>query len=231
MRQRRIKNLDEKIEALSGYMIDGPEKNKGNWKNVYGNDYPLFLEIGCGKGQFIEKCALEHKDRNYIAVEGQNSVAVRAAEKAEKLREESGLSNLYIIRAFVNDTRDIFENGEVSGIYLNFSDPWPKERHKKRRLMHRDRLKGYMDVLKDGGFIEIKTDNVPLFTFAMEEIEALGLYVAAVTDDLHGGDAERGDEDRRRILENAASVTTEYEEKFILIERPIHFVRIEKRQI
>ena len=130
MRQRTVKNLEEKLELNSSFLIREPRECKGKWAEVFGNSNPIFLEIGCGKGQFIFKHASQNPDKNYIAIEGQESVALRALEKAEN----GGLQNLRVFMDFVNDIKDYFEEGELTGIYLNFSDPWPKARHAKRRL-------------------------------------------------------------------------------------------------
>ena len=131
MRQRNIKNLDERIEENARLLITNPRSCKGNWAEIFGNENPIYLEIGCGKGNFIVRHATEEKNKNFIACEGQASVVLRALEKAE----EGGSENLRIFIDYVNDLADYFEKGEISGIYLNFSDPWPKARHAKRRLI------------------------------------------------------------------------------------------------
>lgn len=122
MRQRKVKNLEEKIEALGEYKVAAPETLRGKWSEFFGNADPIYLEIGCGKGQFAARQAELHPDRNYVAVEGQDSVAVRAMEKAEALSQKSGRKNLVIVCKFVNDLGEMFAGGELSGIYLNFSD-------------------------------------------------------------------------------------------------------------
>ena len=133
MRQRNIKNLGEKLELNSSFLTDNPEEFKGRWKEIFGNSNPICLEIGCGKGQFINKYAQSHPENNYIAVEGQSNVALRALQKAEENRCE----NLRIFIAYIDDLKEYFEKGELSAIFLNFSDPWPKARHAKRRLTYR----------------------------------------------------------------------------------------------
>ena len=143
MRQRNIKNLSERIEQNSRLLIEEPGDCKGRWAEIFGNGNPIYLEIGCGKGNFITKHAFAEPDCNFIACEGQMSVVLRALEKAEA----SGSGNLRVFIDFVNDLEDYFEVGELSGIYLNFSDPWPKARHAKRRLTYRGRLQNYKKVL------------------------------------------------------------------------------------
>ena len=216
MRQRKVKNLDEKLQAASAYTVDAPEEMKGRWSESFGRSGDLYLELGCGKGQFVSTLAMRNPGCNFVAIEGQDCVAIRAMEKAQILDEVHGIRNLKVVCKFANDIGEMFADGELSGIYLNFSDPWPKARHNKRRLTYRGRLLSYMKALKTGGFIEIKTDNDSLFEFTLEEIEALGLEKAAYSDDLHADGLA------------AAEVTTEYEDKFKGQGMPIHYVRIEK---
>lgn len=209
MRQRTIKNLDEKLELNSSFLIKDPREWKGRWNEIFGNDNPIYLEIGCGKGQFIFKHALAAPDKNFIAVEGQSSVVLRALEKAE----ENQQNNLRIFIDFVNDLHDYFEVGELAGMYLNFSDPWPKARHAKRRLTYHKRLLNYREIIKDGGVIEFKTDNDDLFAFTLEEIGEAGLEILENTTDLHSS--------------NYASkeMTTEYEDKFSAAGKNINYVK------
>lgn len=214
MRQRNIKNLSEKIEQNSRLLVETPGDCKGHWAEIFGNDNPIFLEIGCGKGNFITKHAAEEKDANFIACEGQKSVVLRALEKAE----ESGIENLRVFIDFVNDLEDYFEPGELSGIYLNFSDPWPKARHAKRRLTYRGRLQNYKKVLKPEGFIEFKTDNDGLFEFSLEEIEACGYDMIEMSRDLHGTPQGVHGEKSQQFM-------TEYEAKFSGQGKNINFVR------
>lgn len=212
MRQRNIKHLDEKIEALSMYLLKEPEKNKGKWRDFFGMDGALEIEIGSGKGQFITKKAVESPDRIFVGIEGQKSVLLRCLEKVR----DNGLRNLLFMDCFVTDMNDFFEPGEVDKIYLNFSDPWPKDRHARRRLTHRSRLKTYFEVLKDGAAIEFKTDNDELFIFTMEEIEDCGYEVLEFTRDLHSSDYE------------SRFVTTEYEDRFSGNGKNINYVKFRK---
>lgn len=214
MRQRNIKNLSERIEQNSRLLIEEPGDCKGRWAEIFGNGNPIYLEIGCGKGNFITKHAFAEPDCNFIACEGQMSVVLRALEKAEA--SESG--NLRVFIDFVNDLEDYFEVGELSGIYLNFSDPWPKARHAKRRLTYRGRLQNYKKVLKPDGFIEFKTDNEGLFAFTLEEIEACGYEMIEMSRDLHG-EAQGVHGEKSRCF------MTEYEEKFSGQGKNINFAR------
>lgn len=214
MRQRNIKNLSERIEQNSRLLIEEAGDCKGRWAEIFGNGNPIYLEIGCGKGNFITKHAFAEPDCNFIACEGQMSVVLRALEKAEA----SGSGNLRVFIDFVNDLEDYFEVGELSGIYLNFSDPWPKARHAKRRLTYRGRLQNYKKVLKPDGFIEFKTDNEGLFAFTLEEIEACGYEMIEMSRDLHG-EAQGVHGEKSRCF------MTEYEEKFSGQGKNINFVR------
>lgn len=209
MRQRNIKNLGEKLELNSSFLTDNPEEFKGRWKEIFGNSNPICLEIGCGKGQFINKYAQSHPENNYIAVEGQSNVALRALQKAEENRCE----NLRIFIAYIDDLKEYFEKGELSAIFLNFSDPWPKARHAKRRLTYRSRLVNYKEVLSEQGYIEFKTDNDGLFEFTLREIEEAGLAIVEQTSDLH------------RSSFDSKNITTEYEDKFSRSGKNINYVR------
>ena len=209
MRQRNIKNLDEKLRQNSQFLVEDPAQHKGGWARVFGNDNPIYLEIGCGKGQFIMKRAASCPSANYIAIEGQSNVALRALEKAQA----EGMENLRIFIAYVHDLEDYFEAGELARIYLNFSDPWPKARHFKRRLTYRQRLLNYKKVLGRDGFVEFKTDNDGLFEFSLEEIQEAGLEITEFTKDLHSEEYESKD------------FTTEYEDRFSKPGKNINYVK------
>lgn len=209
MRQRKAKNLDTKLAAYEHLCVDEPKSMKGKWKELFGNDNEIYLELGCGKGQFSSRQAKEHPDRNYIAVEGHETVVLRALEKAEAAE----IQNIKFVLQYIQDITEFFEEGELAGIYLNFSDPWPKERHAKRRLTHTRYLKGYEKVVKSGGFVEFKTDNDGLFEFSMEEIEANGYEVTEFSRDLHTTQFE------------SKNFTTEYEEKFKALGKNINYVK------
>lgn len=210
MRQRNIKNLEEKLELNSSFLIRDPRALKGKWAQEFGNDKPIYLEIGCGKGQFIFSHACNNSNRNYIAIEGQENVALRALEKAEN----GGLANLRIFIDYVDDLKDYFQEGELEGIYLNFSDPWPKARHAKRRLTYHKRLMNYKEVIGADGCIEFKTDNDGLFEFTLEEIKEHGFEMLELTTDLHASEY------------NSKYTTTEYEDKFRNNGKNINYVKI-----
>ncbi|MEA4988221.1 MAG: tRNA (guanosine(46)-N7)-methyltransferase TrmB [Anaerovorax sp.] len=209
MRQRKVKNEEEKIEAFGAYVIKNAEMHKGHWRELFGNDNPIYIEIGCGKGQFITTLARINPNGNYIAVEGAGSVILRALEKASA----ADLKNIKFITKYVNEMTDFFVEGEIDGIYLNFSDPWPKDRHAKRRLTHTRYIKGYKTVLKQGGHIEFKTDNDGLFTFSVEEFLKNDMQLVECTDDLH------------KTNFKSKQFTTEYEDKFNKIGKNIHYLR------
>lgn len=213
MRQRNIKNLEERLAANSAFLIEDPRAYKGRWAEAFENHNPIMLEIGCGKGKFITSRAAANPDVNYIAVEGQSSVVLRALEKAE----EQQLVNLRIFIDFVHDLRDYFAENELSGVYLNFSDPWPKARHAKRRLTYHKNLENYRLVMKPGAAIEFKTDNEGLFEFSLEEIEAAGYGIIEMTRDLHSPESEE--------LYESAKYTTEYEDKFSAAGKNINYVK------
>ena len=213
MRQRNIKNLEEKLAANSAFLIENPRARRGHWAEVFGNNNPIFLEIGCGKGKFITSRAEANPDVNYIAAEGQSSVVLRAMEKAQ----ESKLANLRIFIDFIHDLRDYFEEGELAGLYLNFSDPWPKARHAKRRLTYRKNLENYRQVMKPEAAIEFKTDNEGLFEFTLEEISEAGFSIIEMTRDLHSPEG--------KVLYESAQYTTEYEDKFSSAGKNINYVK------
>lgn len=209
MRQRKVKNVEERLAAFSEFSVADGKKMKGSWKNIFNNDNDIYMELGCGKGQFSLKQAEMHPDRNYIAVEGQDTVLLRALEKAAIAQ----LSNIKFMQAFVQDVTEYFENDELSGIYLNFSDPWPKDRHAKRRLTHSKFLKGYATVIKDSGIVEFKTDNDALFEFSIGEIKANDFEILEYSRDIHSSAFPSKD------------ITTEYEDKFKGANKNINYVK------
>ena len=206
MRLRNIKGAREAIEA-SPYVILDPENYKGRWHEVFGNDHPLRLEVGMGKGQFIMEQARRHPEVNFIGIEMYSSVLIRALQKME----EEELSNLKFLRIDARTLPECFGTGEVDRIYLNFSDPWPKDRHAKRRLTSRQFLARYDQVLKSDGIIEFKTDNRPLFDFSLEEAKEANWHIDLCTYDLHH------EED---LMQD--NIMTEYEARFSAQGNPIH---------
>lgn len=206
MRLRNITGARE-IIAKSEYVIREDEKLKGCWKNVFRNDNPIHVEVGMGKGKFITQLAQENPEINYVGIEKYSSVLLRAVEKREKIE----IGNLYFMRMDAENITEYFGENEISKIYLNFSDPWPKDRHEKRRLTSRQFLNRYDKVLKSEGNIEFKTDNKMLFEFSMEEIPLAGWNLDAYTFDLHNEESM-----------NKGNVMTEYEEKFSSMGNPIY---------
>lgn len=208
MRLRNIPGSKEVI-ADSAYVIQEPQNNKGKWKEVFGNAHPVHIEVGMGKGRFIMDMARLHPENNYIGIEMYDSVLLRAVQKREQLEEE--IPNLYFVRMDARILPEVFEKGEVGRIYLNFSDPWPKERHAKRRLTSRQFLERYSEILSPQGRVEFKTDNRGLFEFSLEEVKEAGWKLEAYTFDLHH---------EKEMMEG--NVMTEYEEKFSSMGNPIH---------
>lgn len=205
MRLRNIRGSKEFI-AASPYVIQDPENYKGKWNELFHNEHPLHIEIGMGKGKFIHQLAEENPDINYIGIERYSSVLYRALEK----RAETELDNLYFLRFDAKDLGDIFATGEVSRIYLNFSDPWPKDRHAKRRLTSDRFLQIYDQILSRDGFIQFKTDNWDLFNFTISTVRNSSLWhIDKKTRDLHYSEYV-GD-----------NVMTEYESRFVEKGLPI----------
>ena len=175
---------------------------------MFGNDNPIRIEIGMGKGKFITELALQNPDINYIGIEKYSSVLIRAIEKRKNIE----LNNLIYIRMDAVEICDAFEKGEVDRIYLNFSDPWPKDRHAKRRLTSRQFFARYDEILKPDGKVEFKTDNRDLFDFSLEEIPETTFKIDEYTFDLHS--------DKEADIYKG-NVMTEYEEKFVGLGNPI----------
>ena len=208
MRLRNIQGAKEVI-ANSSWVVQEPEEKKGNWKAVFGKEQPLHIEVGMGKGRFLMDMAKLHPEINYIGIEMYDSVLLRAVQKAESLEEP--LSNLLFLRMDARDLPEVFEKGEVGRIYLNFSDPWPKDRHAKRRLTSHEFLERYEKILPEEGLVEFKTDNRDLFEFSLEEIRNAPNWTLNVyTYDLHNNEEM-----------NRGNVMTEYEEKFSSVGNPI----------
>ncbi|WP_278276581.1 tRNA (guanosine(46)-N7)-methyltransferase TrmB [Anaerobium acetethylicum] len=206
MRLRNIKGSREVIGS-NRFVVQNPEEQHGKWKEVFGNQNPVQIEIGMGKGRFITELAIRNPEINYIGIEKYSSVLLRALEK----REEVEVENLLFIRMDAEDIGSVFDEGEVDKIYLNFSDPWPKDRHAKRRLTSKEFFKRYDKILKKDGRVEFKTDNRPLFDFSLEEVVNAGWILEKHTFDLHN-DVEMSE----------GNVMTEYEEKFSSIGNPIN---------
>lgn len=194
MRLKNIKGASEKVQS-GKYVINNPREYRGKWRKLFGNDNPIHIEIGMGKGKFIVENAINNPNINYIGIEMYDSVILRAVEKTNELE----LDNLYLIRMDATLIEDVFDK-EIDVIYLNFSDPWPKDRHAKRRLTSSRFLNRYDKIFKGDYKIIMKTDNLPLFEFSLESLKEYGYTIDYVTYDLHN--------DRDSII------TTEYEDKF-----------------
>ena len=216
MRLRNIPGADEAV-AGSPWVIQEPEKRKGAWREVFGNENPIHIEVGMGKGQFITELARRNPEINYIGIERYTSVLYRALQKREALEEE--LPNLFYLCVDAKDLPEIFAAGEVGKIYLNFSDPWPKERHARRRLTSREFLARYETILTPGGLVEFKTDNRGLFDFSLEEAKEANWELLVCTFDLH--------HDKELMVGN---IMTEYERKFSNLRNPIHKMTIRKEK-
>ncbi len=205
MRLRNITGSREMI-AENEFVIHQPEQNKGKWNTVFKNTNPIHIEIGMGKGKFLHTLAQNNPGVNYLGIEKYSSVLLRAIQKME----EAPLLNLRFIRMDAESITEVFGKEEVERIYLNFSDPWPKDRHAKRRLPSAEFLNRYDSILKKDGRLEFKTDNRELFDFAVEQLPVAGWRAEAVTYDLHKDNA---------LMEG--NIMTEYEEKFSFMGNPI----------
>lgn len=206
MRLRNIPGSREMI-AENHWCIQNPEQAKGRWHTIFGNDHPIYIEIGMGKGQFLTTLAKCNPDINYVGIEKYSSVLLRGLQKLE----EEPLENLRFIRMDAETICETFAREEVSKIYLNFSDPWPKDRHAKRRLTSRQFFARYDRILKPDGIVEFKTDNVDLFDFSLTEVTEAGWNLDCFTRDLHHNDTM-----------NQGNVMTEYEERFSSMGNSIH---------
>ena len=206
----RLRNVTGSREVIAESRFVVPEETlkdmPGKWHDLFGNQNPIFVEIGMGKGKFIHTMAKAHPEVNFIGIEKYSTVLLRAVQKMEM--EE--LPNLKFLRMDAEEIAEVFGKGEVARIYLNFSDPWPKDRHAKRRLPSREFLARYDHILAKEGWIEFKTDNRALFDFAVEELEPAGWRAKVLTYDLHKDEA---------LMEG--NVMTEYEEKFSAMGNPI----------
>lgn len=206
MRLRNIKGAKEAI-AASPYVVHNPEEYKGRWNEFFGNNHPIHVEIGMGKGRFLTQLAARHPEINYIGIEKYESVMIRAVTKREAADD---CPNLTFLHFGAENLCNVFAPGEVERIYLNFSDPWPKDRHSKRRLTSSVFLELYIQFLSADGRLEFKTDNRPLFDFSLEEIREAGWDLQDVTFDLHHSE----------FMDD--NIMTEYEERFSAIGNPIH---------
>ena len=204
MRLRHIPGSEQQI-ADSPYVIGNPEEKKAHWADVFGNENPVHIEVGMGKGKFLMELAGMHPDINYVGIERYSTVLLKAIRKQEALK----LPNLFFLREDAGTLADIFGPGEVAKIYLNFSDPWPKDRHAKRRLTSPRFMAVYDRILKPEGIVEFKTDNQELFAYSLQSVPEAGWNVDWHTFDLHHSEYGEG------------NVMTEYEAKFSAQGKPI----------
>lgn len=206
MRLRNIPGAEEVVSA-SEFCIQTPTELKGKWAEFLGNQNPIHIEVGMGKGRFLMDLAAANPDINYIGIERYTSVILRAVQKME----EQPLSNVHFLCIDAATLPDIFAQNEVSRIYLNFSDPWPKDRHARRRLTSAEFLARYDLLLTQDGRIEFKTDNQDLFTFSLETLAESEIFkLQASTRDLH-----------HDVVLCEGNIMTEYEEKFSSMGNPI----------
>lgn len=204
MRLRNVTGSREVI-ASSRFVVHEPFEQRGKWNEVFGSSNPIQIEIGMGKGQFMMQLAAQNPEINYIGIEKYSTVLLRAVQKME-VQE---ITNLRLIRMDAEEICEVFGKGEVSKIYLNFSDPWPKDRHAKRRLTSPRFMAVYDKILKQDGNVEFKTDNRELFEYSLQAISEAGWTVDWHTFDLHHSEY------------STDNVMTEYEAKFSAQGKPI----------
>ena len=209
MRLRKVKGAEEFITSHADIVVCGGEQMKGKWQSLFEKEQPLYIEVGMGKGQFVIGMAKLHPELNFVGIEKFDSVMVRALEK---VLEEEPLPNLKLLKMDAESLTDTFEENEVAGIYLNFSDPWPKFRHAKRRLTHENFLSQYQTVMVSQGHICFKTDNRVLFEYSLSSMSQYGMILQDVALDLH----------KREDL--SWNIQTEYEQKFSALGQPIYRV-------
>ena len=216
MRLRNIPRAEGVIREHR-FVIKRPEDQKGCWKQVFGNRNPVYIEIGMGKGRFLLNMAKAHPNINFVGIERYSSVLLRAIEKFDT-EEFCELKNVRFVCMDARNVEDVFAQDEVSRIYLNFSDPWPKARHARRRLTSVEFLARYEKNLCEGGLLEFKTDNTELFRFSLEQLEEAGWPLECFTFDLHHNE-----------VMNQGNIMTEYEEKFSSKGNPVNkFIAVRK---
>ena len=209
MRLRNVKNKEE-IMNSSSYLIRNPKDYKGKWKDLFNNNNPIYIEIGMGKGKFIIDNAKMYPDVNFIGIEKYDSVVAKSLQKIPE-----GLNNLIIVRGDALEIDEWFDR-EIDTIYLNFSDPWPKNRHHLRRLSSRVFLEKYDFIFRDIYDIEMRTDNKDLYTYSLVSFSTNGYILDEVSLDLHN--------------DNMPEITTEYEDKFSKDGMPIYYVNCLKKR-
>jgi len=230
MRMRKKKNLASRMERVRSLLVENPERFAGSWDKL-SSGRPIHLEIGCGKGKFITETASANPNVFFVALEKIADVLVMAMEKASR----EGLTNVLFIRSDAAMLEEYFSSGEITRIYLNFSDPWPSKRHQKRRLTSEGFLNIYRKILSGDGSVCLKTDNRDFFEFSVRELERCGWRVENVTFDLHGAmqqtAASQGSTDTGGDAGNSngyppafnpeGGAVTEYEQRFASMGVPI----------
>ncbi len=204
MRIRNVKNKEEILNNCSKF-IDNPKDYNGHWKDLFKNDNPIYIEIGMGKGKFIKENALKNPNINYIGIERFDSILAKAIKKID-----ADIENLYIVRMDAYNIDEVFSK-EIDRIYLNFSDPWPKVRHHKRRLTSQVFLDKYKNCFKEDEEIYLRTDNKDLFCYSIETLSKEKFILKDVTLDLHS--------------KQDNLITTEYEDKFVKFDMPIYALK------
>jgi len=205
VRLRKKKWAKPLLESQTGYVITDFSAVKGNWNKVFGNDNPIYLEIGMGKGDFIVGLATRNPAINYVGIELSETVAAIALKKVM----EHEVSNVRVINKDAINLEDIFTSGEIGRIYLNFSDPWPKNRHERKRLTYKTFLEKYERLLEGKGMVCFKTDNKGLFEFSLESFSENGWTLNNVEYDYP-------------LTESDDDVPTEYERRFRGLGNPIY---------
>ncbi|WP_217589828.1 tRNA (guanosine(46)-N7)-methyltransferase TrmB [Lentibacillus saliphilus] len=208
MRQRHKPWADDYLNEHDHIVLPNPQQYKGKWSAFFGNDRPIHVEIGTGKGQFVSGMAKQHPDINFIGIELSKSVIVNAVEKVLA----SGQKNVVLLNENAENLTELFSASEISTIYLNFSDPWPKNRHEKRRLTYYTFLERYESCLNQTGELVLKTDNRSLFEYSVVSFSQFGMTLQEVNVDLHA-------------IEDEFNIMTEYEEKFSAKGQPIYRCR------
>jgi tRNA (guanine-N7-)-methyltransferase len=199
MRMRHKPYAVDKLLEHPDLVLFKPALHKGNWAEQFGNSNPIYVELGMGRGQFITTNAYKHPEVNYIGIEKKNEVVLIAMQRVLDIKQP--MNNLRMLPTNIDYISELFAPAEIDKLFINFCDPWPKDRHAKRRLTHRGFLNEYKGLLKPGAEIVFKTDNRELFDFSIEEFEICGYEITEITYDLHK-------------LEDPENVMTEYEMKF-----------------
>ena len=217
MRQRRIKDIDIKLSEVKHLMIPESETLQGKWRELFIDDFSntgkqsanLYVELGCGRGRFINCIAEKNPSDLFVAVEGSDSVIYKALLQTF----ESEIKNIRYLNQYVKEADGIFAENEISGLFLNFSDPWPKIRHEKRRLTAPEKIERYKKILAPDGFIALKTDNTIFFEYSLEKMKECKLDIVELTHDLHSSE----------FVEK--NVLSEYERKFINLGQKIMYLK------